>query len=110
MYSCLRMRFVWENEVLQIIDKTQPLDWRYMDCCLIILYSLLLEYDRTLITPSASRRAGLMAELPPRYISKMYFSLWNTPEVSERMWSVNLDASILEEYQTVGGHSGRPSE
>ena len=30
-YSCLRMRFVRENEVLQIIDKTQPLDWRYMD-------------------------------------------------------------------------------
>jgi len=43
-------------------------------------------------------------------ISKMYFSLWKTPEVSERMWSVNLDASISEEYQTVGGHSGRPSE
>jgi len=43
-------------------------------------------------------------------ISKMYFSLWKTPEVSERMWSVNLDAWISEEYQTVGGHSGRPSE
>ena len=44
------------------------------------------------------------------FISKMYFSLRKTPEVSERMWSVNLDASIAEEYQTVGGHSGRPSE
>jgi len=43
-------------------------------------------------------------------ISKMYFSLLKTPEVSERMWSVNLDASISEDYQTVGGHSGRPSE
>jgi len=30
--------------------------------------------------------------------------------VSERMWSVNLDASISGEYQTVGGHSGRPLE
>jgi hypothetical protein len=44
------------------------------------------------------------------YISKMYFSLWKPPEVSERMWSVNLEGSISEEYQTVGGHSGRPSE
>jgi len=43
-------------------------------------------------------------------ISKMYFSLWKPPGVSERMWSVNLDASISEEYQTLGGHSGQPSE
>ena len=26
------------------------------------------------------------------------------------MWSVNLEASISGEYQTLGGHSGRPSE
>jgi hypothetical protein len=30
--------------------------------------------------------------------------------VSDRMWSVNLDTSNSEEYQTVGGHSGRSSE
>jgi len=35
---------------------------------------------------------------------------WKTPGVSERMWSVNLDASISGEYQTLGGHCGRPSE
>ena len=29
--------------------------------------------------------------------------------MSERMWSVNLDASISGEYQTVGGHPGHPS-
>jgi len=44
------------------------------------------------------------------YISKMYFSHWKPPGVSERMWSVNLDASISGEYQTLGGHSCRPSE
>jgi hypothetical protein len=44
------------------------------------------------------------------YISKMYFSLWKPPEVSERMWSVNLDASGSGEFQTVGGHSGQPWE
>jgi hypothetical protein len=44
------------------------------------------------------------------FISKMYFSLWKTPGVSERMWSVNLEASISGEYQTLGGYSGRPSE
>jgi len=43
-------------------------------------------------------------------ISKMYFSYWKPPEVSERMWSVNLDGSISGEYQTLGGHSCRPSE
>jgi len=45
-----------------------------------------------------------------RYISKMYFSHWKPPGVSERMWSVNLEASISGEYQTVGGHSCRSSE
>jgi len=45
-----------------------------------------------------------------KYINKIYCSLWEPPEVSERMWSVNLDASISGEYQTVGGYSGRPSE
>jgi len=43
-------------------------------------------------------------------ISKMYFSRWEPPGVSERMWSVNLEASISGDYQTLGGHSGRPSE
>jgi hypothetical protein len=43
-------------------------------------------------------------------ISKMYFSHWKPPGVSERMWSVNLDASISGEYQTLGGHSCRRSE
>jgi hypothetical protein len=43
-------------------------------------------------------------------ISKMYFSHWKAPGVSERMWSVNLDASISGEYQTLGGHSCLPSE
>jgi len=44
------------------------------------------------------------------HITKMYFSLWKTPGVSERMWSVKLEASISGEYQTLGGYSGRPSE
>jgi hypothetical protein len=43
-------------------------------------------------------------------ISKMDFSHWMPRGVSERMWSVNLDASISGEYQTPGGHSSRPSE
>jgi len=43
-------------------------------------------------------------------ISKMYFSLWKTAGVSERMWSVNLEASISGDDQTLGGYSGWPSE
>jgi len=31
-------------------------------------------------------------------ISKMYFGLWKTPGVSERMWSVNFEVSISGEY------------
>jgi hypothetical protein len=46
----------------------------------------------------------------PGSVSKMYFSRWEPPGVSERMWSVNLEASVSGEYQTLGGHSGRPSE
>jgi len=44
------------------------------------------------------------------YISQMYFSHWEPPGVSERRRSVNLEASISGENQTLGGHSGRPSE
>jgi hypothetical protein len=44
------------------------------------------------------------------HISKMYFSHWKPPGVYERMWSVNLEESISGEYQTLGGHSGRPWE
>ena len=44
------------------------------------------------------------------YISKMHFSYWEPLGVSEKIWSVNLDASISGEYQTLGGQSGWPSE
>ena len=44
------------------------------------------------------------------HISTMYFRHWKPQGVSERMWSVNIDASISAEYQTLGGHSCRPSE
>jgi len=53
---------------------------------------------------------GLESASPCEYISKMYLILWKPPGVSERMWSVNLDASNSGEYQTLGGHSCRPSE
>jgi len=43
-------------------------------------------------------------------ISRMYFSHWEAPRVSERRRSVNLEASISGENQTLGGHSGRPLE
>jgi len=43
-------------------------------------------------------------------ISKMDFSHWQPPGVSERMCSVHLDASISGEYQTQGGHSEWPWE
>jgi len=43
-------------------------------------------------------------------ISNMYFSHCEPPEVSERRRSVNLEGSISGENQTLGRHSGRPSE
>ena len=43
-------------------------------------------------------------------ISKMYFCHRKAPGVSERMWGVNLDASIAGEYETLGGHSCWPSD
>jgi len=43
-------------------------------------------------------------------LSRMYLSHWKPLGVSERMWSVDLDASISGESQTLGGHSCRPSE
>jgi hypothetical protein len=43
-------------------------------------------------------------------ISKMDFSHWKPPGVSERIWSGNLDSSISGEYQTLGEHDFWPSE
>jgi len=43
------------------------------------------------------------------HISKMYSTHWKPPGVSERMWSVNLNASISGEYKTLEGHSCQPS-
>ena len=59
-------------------------------------------------TLNAQRRNG-SSPANSDHISKVYFSLWKTPGVSEMMWSVSLEASISGEYQTLGGHSGRPS-
>jgi hypothetical protein len=44
------------------------------------------------------------------YISKMYFTHRQTAGVSKRIWSLNIDTSNSREYETRGGHSGRPSE
>ena len=30
-FSCLRLRFGWQEELIQIIDKKQSLDWRFID-------------------------------------------------------------------------------
>jgi hypothetical protein len=39
-------------------------------------------------------------------ICKMTFGYWEPPGVSERTWSINLEASVSGENQTLGGHSG----
>jgi hypothetical protein len=43
-------------------------------------------------------------------ISKMYFSHRKPPDVSERMWSLDFDASSAGEYQTLGRYWGWTSE
>jgi len=43
-------------------------------------------------------------------ISKMDFSRWKPPGGSERMWRVNFDATISDQYQSLRGQSDRPSE
>jgi len=43
-------------------------------------------------------------------ISKMNFSNWEPPGVSQRIWSVNLEVSISGEYQNLVGLSAWPSE
>jgi hypothetical protein len=52
----------------------------------------------------------VVLEVPAHFISKMYFTHWEPPGVSERRRSVNLEASISGEHQTLGGYSGRQSE
>jgi len=55
-------------------------------------------------------RVSLEMHLESEIVSDMYFSQRKPPGLSERMWSVILDASISGESQTLGGHSCRHSE
>jgi len=80
--------------------------WFLMACYLIVSshpLPTLLKPDLHVLTQSL----WMALEV---HISEMYFSHWKPPGVSERMWSVNLDASISGDYQTLGGHSGQPLE
>jgi len=75
---------------------------RYLSCSdfLNTNFEPCLDYDITFPLPISA------ASDPACY----NFSHWKPPGVSERMWSVNINASISGEYQTLGGHSCRPSE
>jgi hypothetical protein len=64
--------------------------------------------DQQLLIESAGGNSLPNVPLPD--ICKMYSSLWKTLGVSERMWSVNLQASISGEYQTLAEYSSRPLE
>jgi len=90
----------------QMFDKTcdQMNNWRWDNPCAF--------GDQVNRSNPQTTSSGRVQRTSERFscISKMYFSHWNTPGVSERMWSVILDASISGEYQTLGGHSCRPSE
>jgi hypothetical protein len=56
--------------------------------------SLMRYADENRVPPSVEMH--LEAEI----LREMYFSNLKPPAVSERMWSVTLDASIAGEYQT----------
>jgi hypothetical protein len=47
-----------------------------------------------------------LMQQPVYVISEMYFSHWEPPGVCERRRSVNFEASISGENQTLEGHSG----
>jgi hypothetical protein len=69
------------------------------------------QYPPCQLSPPIHRgRSSEKHSFPLQYISKIYFSHWKSPGVSESMWSVNSDASISGEYLTLGWHSGRPWE
>jgi hypothetical protein len=55
---------------------------------------LSVQVDRVAVDRNSPMFQRILLDLaavapPPQIISKMYFSLWKTPGVSERMWSVN---------------------
>jgi hypothetical protein len=77
--------------------------WTDEGCQIPVQYQDFMEDFRKL-------KADTLPPHKPTHISKMYFRHWKPPGVSGRMWSVNLDASISGEYQTLGGHSCWPSE
>jgi hypothetical protein len=52
----------------------------------------------------------VLGELWLYYISKMSFSRWEPPGVSELVWSLHLVASISGDHHTPAEHSGWPSE
>jgi hypothetical protein len=81
----------------------------------LALWLLIMRFEYFIYFPFLALSLSLdleLAILPQRAlaISKMNFSHWRPPGVSERMWSVNFDGPISREYQTLGGLSGLPSE
>jgi hypothetical protein len=87
-----KWRIIWNSFILRMMSS---------------VISTLVNTHRTSCT--TWKRSLLWANRRNR-ISKMDCSHWKPPGVSARMCSVNLDASISGEYQTVGGHFCWPSE
>ena len=70
----------------------------------LVHHSTMIAEQKVQSSLSISRCHDHELTLSTAFISKMQFSHWEPPGVSERMWSVNLDALISGECQTVGGH------
>jgi len=76
-----------------------------------LLQKILHVLDRGLsMEPVLCHKVRIHLVVDVLHISKMYFSHWEPPGVCERRRSVNLESSISGENQTLGRHSGRPSE
>jgi len=78
--------------------------------CELVLAAWLADCSKYSHQHHLQRHVCFSCECPKYDISKMYFSHWEPPGVCERRRSVNLEESISGENQTLGGHSGRPSE
>jgi len=107
----IRMKLIFTHRLVELIDNQK--------CHSEIFEKSMAALGITMETRTLKPLLKLMQLQPHQisavnwmvqYISKWYFSHWKPPEVSERMWSVNLNASISGGYHTLEGYFCRPSE
>jgi hypothetical protein len=93
-------------QAIQVHQKEVQVDqwsWKmlagWMNCFLAVAGAISVNLELTALALETALQGAYKTR--NNHISKMNFRLWKPPGMSERIWSVNLDASMSGEYLTL---------